>query len=90
MMKVKEKLALDDYNENRFRMDQTTYESLLIESAFIAGFEKAREMAKADTIQWLEVTGAIPKGTSYYNELVHGFDDLGEEEAPEPAPPDEL
>lgn len=79
-MKKKEKLALEWAEKNPLppwtevgTIDRTI-------PGFIAGFEAAREMAKADVINWLEVTGVLPKGTSYYNELVYGFDDLGEEE----------
>jgi hypothetical protein len=38
--------------------------------AFLAGAAWQREQIRAEIIEWLDCTGAIPKGTSYYAELL--------------------
>lgn len=70
-MKLKTKLALE-YSDDLFDSP--------VHIAYLAGFEKCREMAKQDIKEWVEVTGVFSKGESYYHELIDGIHDIGEEE----------
>lgn len=42
----------------------------MAECAYQHGIQDERERIRAEIVEWLDCTGAIPKGTSYYAELL--------------------
>lgn len=79
-MKLKEKLAHDFYRSKiGAEFIGMSWEEATVTS-YLAGFHTALYEARLDTIKWLEITGVIPRGCSYYAELVNGLADVGKEE----------
>lgn len=43
------------------------------ESGFMNGADSQLEVLQGEVLHWLEVTGVLTEGTSYYSELVDGI-----------------
>lgn len=56
--------------ERRHKEAMTSGEDYWADKGFLAGAAWQREQIRAEIVEWLDCTGVIPKGTSYYAELL--------------------